>query len=447
MTAGRKGPEPHNGDVSRSTSVRAMTARPMAAGTRAVMAARALDRPLALLATMAFVTQIGVAVMLPLLPLYATQLGATPFVLGLLTSAHALTSAAGQLVGGFLTERFAARRLVATGIGVYAGANILIATATASLPLVAFRAVAGFGGGLNQVAERLYLTEATERSRRAFANGILSAAGAAGSVAGPAVGGLLAAVSDLHVPFLIVGATSALATVLALFLPRPPTRTTVDVDRLDATTPGSAVADSLGSDEGGHVQEHGRRTIVALFLSNTALMAGFGAFITTYAPFTTGKLGWSTVEVGLAWAMFGLGSVLLGPWLARRADLTGRRRMAILGSIPVVFFPIALAFGSALPVVFSLSIVAGGGLTAFEASWYALLASATDDGRRGRAFGTVTALSSLGVVIGAMGAARIWEVGDIRAAVLLPAVAFMLAGLSLLMHPRDRPLEPEPSKA
>jgi len=413
-----------------------MTASARAGAARAMAAVRGLDRPLTLLAGMAFVTQIGVAVMLPLLPLYATQIGATPFVLGLLTSAHAVASAIGQLAGGFLTERFASRRLVATGIGVYAGANILIATATAAIPLIAFRALAGLGGGVNQIAERLYLTDVSERSRRAFANGILSAAGAAGSVMGPAVGGLLVAVSDLRVPFLLVGTTSALATLGALFLPRPSVRAEAGVEppaAIPLADEGMAI--STQTDPG---HEHGRRPIVALFLSNLAAMAGFGAFITTYAIFATGNLGWSAAEVGIVFAMFGLGSVILGPWLARRADLTGRRRMAVLGCIPVVFLPVVMALGLPRPAIYAVTIIAGGGLTAFESSWFALLAAATDEGRRGRIFGIVTALSSLGIAIGAMGAARAWELVDIHVAVLLAAVTFGLAGLAMLAHPTDR---------
>jgi MFS family permease len=322
---------------------------------------------------------------------------------------------------------------VATGIGVYAGANILIATATAAIPLIAFRALAGLGGGVNGIAERLYLTEVTERSRRAFANGILSAAGAAGSVMGPAVGGLLVAVSDLRVPFLLVGVTSALATLGALFLPRPSVRAEAGVEPPAATPLGNEATPEI---DPGH--DHGRRPIVALFLSNLAAMAGFGAFITTYAIFATGNLGWSAAEVGIVFAMFGLGSVMLGPWLARRADLTGRRRMAILGCIPVVFLPIVMALGLPRPAIYAVTIVAGGGLTAFESSWYALLAAATDEGRRGRIFGVVSALSSLGIAIGALGATRAWELVDIHVAVLVAAVTFGLAGLAMLAHPTDR---------
>jgi len=401
-----------------------------AGGGGAIGALRGLSRSLALLAGMAFVTQIGVAVMLPLLPLYATQVGATPFVLGLLTSGHAVAAAVGQLAGGFLTERFAARRLVAAGIGVYAAANILIATTTAAIPLIAFRSLAGLGGGVNGIAERLYLTEATDRARRAFANGLLSAAGAAGSVLGPAIGGLLVAVSDLRLPFLLVGATSALATLGALFLPRP------SVPEGAELVPAAAGSPAVVIEPDGQAPD--RRPIVTLFFSNLAAMAGFGAFITTYAIFTTGNLGWSAAEVGIVFAMFGLGSIILGPWLARRADLGGRRRMAVLGCIPVVFLPVVMVLGMPRPVIYAVTIVAGGGLTAFESSWYALLAGATDEGRRGRVFGIVTGLSNLGVAIGAMGAARAWELSDIRVAVLTCSLTFGLAGLAMLAHPPDR---------
>ncbi|HYU49284.1 MAG TPA: MFS transporter, partial [Candidatus Limnocylindria bacterium] len=385
-----------------------------------------------------FITQLGMAVMLPLLPLYATQLGASPTVLGLLTAAFGVTNAIGQLTGGFLAERFPARRLVPTGIGVYAAANVLIATAAAAVPLVAFRALAGLGAGLNQVAERLYVTQVTASARRAFANGVLSAAGAAGQVLGPAIGGLLAAVSDLRVPFILVGFTSALATGAALFLPRPRRASVTATPDLAGAADGMPALTAADASDALSTAPLARRPLAILLVSNLALMSGFGAFITTYAPFATANLGWSKAEVGIVFSMFGLGSVALGPWLARRADRTGRRRMAIVGVIPVVAFTLALALALPRPVLYATAIVGGGGLTAFEASWFALLAGATDDGRRGRAFGFVTAVSNLGIVVGAMLAAQAWELVDIRLGVILPSISLALAGTTLLAYPGDR---------
>jgi MFS family permease len=394
---------------------------------------------------MAFVTQIGISIMLPLLPLYATSLGATPTVLGLLTSSFAILIAVGQLGGGYLVERVAPRRLVSLGIGTYAAANVLISTAGAALPLIAFRSLAGLGSGVNQVSERLYVAQAIDRTRLAFANGVLSAAGSAGSVLGPTVGGLLVGVSNLHVPFLVVSATSALAFVGSLFLPKPPREGPGSVATATATTQApvepAAGAKSVEPTPGSRFAWSGAtKILVLLFLIQTSFQAGFGAFITTYAVFTQERLGWATAEVGLVFSAFGLGSILLGPVLANLADRRGRRDVAILGSALVLLFPIVFVAELPRPVLYLVSILGGAGVTALEASYFALLADATDGGRRGRAYGWISALSSLGIVVGATGASQLWDrTGDVGLGLLTTAIGLALVIGFLLLYPRDLP--------
>ena len=102
---------------------------------------------LIVLATISFVSQLGIAIMLPLLPLYGLSLGASPTQLGLMTSAFAVANAAAQFGSGFLMDRFGSRRFVLVGTGVYASANALIATAPTALALITYRGLAGLGGG------------------------------------------------------------------------------------------------------------------------------------------------------------------------------------------------------------------------------------------------------------------------------------------------------------
>ena len=389
---------------------------------------------------MAFITQVGVSIMLPLLPLYATSLGATPTVLGLLTSSFAILIAVGQLAGGYLVERVAPRRLVSLGIGTYAAANVLISTAGAALPLIAFRSLAGLGSGVNQVSERLYVAQAIDRTRLAFANGVLSAAGSAGSVLGPTVGGLLVGVSNLHVPFLVVAATSTLAAIGSLFLPKPPTEA-----KGRAAEPTNTGAPAETSATKPHVGRRftwsaATRILVLLFLVQTSFQAGFGAFITTYAVFVQERLGWATAEVGLVFSAFGLGSILFGPFLANLADRRGRRDVAILGAGLILLFPIVFVAEAPRVILYPVSVVAGAGVTALEASYFALLADATDGGRRGRAYGWISALSSLGIVVGATAASQLWErTGDVGLGLLMTAVGLVFVVGFLLLYPRDRP--------
>jgi MFS family permease len=377
---------------------------------------RGLDRSLALLAAIAFITQIGVAIMLPLLPLYAVQLGASPIVLGLLTSVFALTNAGGQLLAGFASDRTGPRRLLPVGMGLYAASNVLISTATSAASLIVWRGFAGLGGGTTIVAERLYIRRVVDQARLAFANGLLSAAGSAGQVAGPAIGGLLAAVSDLRVPFIIVGVTSTLAAIGALFLPRI-----------------RDVASSAAAASYAHVRLD-RRGLAILLLANLALNAGYGSFITTYAPFAQGSMGWTTAEIGILFSLFGLGSITIGPWLGAAADRWGRRQVGAFSVIPIWIFSTALVASVPSLLLYPIAIAAGGGLAGFSAAWFAMLGLATGGPRGGRAFGTVSALSSLGIVAGALTAARLWESIDIRAGMLVTLVGIAAAGVALYAY-------------
>jgi MFS family permease len=403
---------------------------------------RGLSPAIALLGAMAFITQVGVSIMLPLLPLYATSLGATPTVLGLLTSSFAILIAVGQLGGGYLVERVAPRRLVSLGIGTYAAANVLISTAGAALPLIAFRSLAGLGSGVNQVSERLYVAQAIDRTRLAFANGVLSAAGSAGAVLGPTVGGLLVGVSDLRLPFLVVSGTSALAFIGSLFLPKPPAEAPAKAAESQATETTGAIEPIEPAVGRRFAWSTATKVLVLLFLIQTSFQAGFGAFITTYAVFTQERLGWATAEVGLVFSAFGLGSILLGPVLANLADRRGRRDVAILGAGLVLLFPIVFVAELPRPVLYLVSVVGGAGVTALEASYFALLADATDGGRRGRAYGWISALSSLGIVFGATAASQLWDrTGDVGLGLLTTAVGLALVIGFLLLYPRDRPTE------
>jgi MFS family permease len=382
---------------------------------------RRLETPHLVLAAITFVSSLGIGVMLPLIPLYARSLGASPLQLGLLTSGFAVANAVGQLSSGWLSDRVGARRFIRAGIATYAGANVLIASAANAVVLIAFRALAGLGAGIDFVATRLYLTQVSDPNRLALYNGVLSAVYSTGQVAGPAFGGLVAMAGGLRLPFLIVGLCSSIAFLCSLLLPRPVT----------GATPATAAVDD------------GARGLVSgpaavLLLSQALLLAGYGAFVTTYAPLATTVLGWSTAEVGIVFSIFGAGSILLGPPLSGLADRTGHRRVASLACLPVTLFGVTLVLGFPRPVLYAVTFLAGGSITAYGAAWFAMLARVSPVARRGRTFGVVSAGSNLGMVFGAMTASAIWQRAGLREALAFASVPVALAGATLLLLPSER---------
>jgi predicted MFS family arabinose efflux permease len=374
--------------------------------------------------------------MLPLLPLYAQDLGATPDQLGLMVSSFAVTQTIGQLGSGAMLGVISARRQMPLGQGAYAAANVLIATANAAVPLIVFRALAGLGGGLSIIAERLYIARVADQARLAFTNGIVSAAGSAGSVFGPLVGGAaILAANDLRVPFILVAITASVAMVSAIaFLPPEPVR--------PPSAAGSAAeAGAAATTEGARPTRWASiRPLLTLSLWNLGFSAAYGAWITSFGPLATTRLGMPAGLVPWIFGAFGIGSIVLGPVLARWADLRDRRTMVAIGSSLVLLNVMAMILAAPIWVVFGTAIFAGGGLAAAQSSWFALLTVATDGGRRGRSFGYVTALSNLGVVIGATVGSRAWQLsGDVTNAMWVANACVVLAVASLLFVRRDRP--------
>ena len=376
-----------------------------------------LDTPVLILTAISFVSSLGIAVMLPLIPLYAVSLGASPWQLGLLTSAFAIANAVSQLAAGLLIDRFGARVFIRGGIATYAGANFLIATAASAPILIGYRMLAGLGTGVNLVAGRIYLAQITDPMKMAFTNGVLSAAFSAGQVAGPAFGGIVTALADLRLPFLLVGLTSGMAFIGSLLLPRASERT-VAAPRLQASSEPTGVF---------------TRPAIILLIAQFCLLAGYGGFITTYAPLATTVLGWSTREVGIVFSFFGAGSIVLGPWLSHLADRIGRPLIAALACIPIALFGVGLVLALPRPVLYVITIAAGGGLTAFTAAWFALLAEAAPSARRGRTFGVISAASNLGTVVGAMTASAIWQRMHLSAAMLSVTVPVIVGGAAMLL--------------
>ena len=378
-------------------------------------ALRDLRGPLGVLASMLFVSQLGIGVMLPIIPLYAISLGASPRDLGLLTTAFSLANVAAQLGMGFLLDRVDPRIPMRVGIATYAGANFLISTAASVPSLLAYRALAGLGGGANLVADRVYLSRIGDPERLAYLNGLLGSAGSAGALMGPAIGGLLAQVADLRAPFLVVAATSTVAFLASLRLVRAP-----------------AAAVSAGA---GIVVSAFNRSVIVLLVANTLLLSTFGAFITTFAPYTTTAFSWSTAEVGIVFSIFAIGSLAAAPFGAI-ADRRGRRLVGTYATLPVLFFALSLVLALPRPVIYAAALGAGAGISTFGACWFALLTEASPEARRGRTFGVVNAISTLGVVIGANGAAALWELYDIRSGLVFAGVGAALAGLTLNFLPR-----------
>ena len=161
----------------------------------------------------AFIDMVGLTMIMPLLPFYAEQLGASATVVGLLIAAFSLAQLLVAPLWGRSSDRYGRRPAILAGLLVTAVAYVLFGFAS-SLPLLLLsRLLQGVGGGTIGVVQA-YVADASPVDQRTRSLGWLSAVTSLGAVAGPAFGSLMIAIGGRSAPGL---AAAALALLVAGF--------------------------------------------------------------------------------------------------------------------------------------------------------------------------------------------------------------------------------------
>jgi len=177
---------------------------------------------LALLSFAMLIVSLDQYIVVVALPDIARDLGYSAQTLQSVISAYAVASAGFLLFGGRAADLLGRRRILATGLALYAVAALAGGLATNPGMLLAARVVQGLGGALVfPTTLALINTTFSEGQARNRALGIWGGAGAAGLVIGVLLGGLLTQVFGWEAVFLVNVALAGPALLLAFVLIPP----------------------------------------------------------------------------------------------------------------------------------------------------------------------------------------------------------------------------------
>lgn len=180
------------------------------------------NRETAMLALLSFamlIVSLDQYIVVVALPDIARDLGYSARTLQSVISAYAVASAGFLLFGGRAADLLGRRRILATGLALYAGASLAGACATGPGLLLTARAFQGLGGALVfPTTLALINTTFAEGPARNRALGIWGGAGAAGLVIGVLLGGVLTQAFGWQAVFLVNVALAGPALLLAFVL-------------------------------------------------------------------------------------------------------------------------------------------------------------------------------------------------------------------------------------
>ena len=378
---------------------------------------------------------IGFSVLIPILPLFAQRLGATPLEVALLLAIYALAQLLFSPLWGWVSDRVGRRPVLLVSLFGTVCSFVVLAFADSIAALYAARLLAGFFAATIGAAQAV-VTDVTRPEGRARGMAVIGAAFGAGMIVGPMLGGILSAF-DEKLPFYAVAALAAANWALAFWrLPesRPPALSPLgsfEFWRALVPTPLRLVA-----------AVHERRVGIYLYLF-FHLFTAFAVLESLITLYLGARFGATMLDVGLLFAWIGLVLVLTqGVALRRLVRRLDEPRLVVLG---LAAMGIGLALLPALPgfgwFYAAGAVIAFGNGIAIPA-FTSLFSKACRAERAGELMGESQAMATTGRIVGPVcGGLLMQSVSP--GAPFFVAGAMMLAALALFQAARPILVVPE----
>jgi DHA1 family tetracycline resistance protein-like MFS transporter len=341
-----------------------------------------------------FIDTVGFGIVLPLLPYFAEQFGATPLTVTLLATVYSFAQFVFAPIWGRFSDRLGRRPIILLTLGGLVVGYVALTLANSLLLLFLARAFTG-AMAANMGVVSAYITDITSVEDRAKGMGRIGAAHGLGFIVGPAIGGLFAgsdpANLNLQLPFIIAAGLSATAFGLALFSIRetvsPETR---DLAAHHQRSPFRVFRDAIRLPQ---------LALLLLLLTMTPFV--FSAIETTFVMWSERALGWGPWRNGQIYTFMGL--IAAGTqWflVGRLTRRFGERRLIRAGAVFIgvgVFMLPFMAGSLGLCVAFSLIVF---GVSINNPSINSLISRYASPTERGSLLGVSSSCSALARIIG-----------------------------------------------
>ncbi len=371
---------------------------------------------LAVLFGVVIVDLVGFGIVMPILPFYADEHGASATELGTIFTAYAAAQFVCAPLWGRLSDRIGRRPVMLGTIAGTALSLLLLGLAPSLLWIFAARCLAGAFAANIGVASA-YIADVTPDEERTRWMGMLGASFGVGFVLGPAIGGILAPFGHA-VPMLAAAGLAAVNLAFAIVSLREPPRHAAGAGGLPSSR-AALLRDPL---------------VRRLCLVNLAFSIGVTQLETMFAFFMKDRFGYGVRDV----AFFLVGMAVLmgaiqGGGMRALAARFPERTLIIAGALLLAAGFAGLPQAGSLGALLAALAAAAIGRAVFQPSLMSMTSVAAAAGARGMVMGTFQASAAIARVAGPLAAGWLYD-RDLGgpfwlAAFLCLAVAWAARGL------------------
>jgi len=326
---------------------------------------------------------------LPIMSPFATSLGASTFLTGLVVGMYSFSNTIGNLASGFLTDKRGPYLILFLGLSLSGGSLTLYSFVDDPWMLLLVRFIHGLTAGLIVPAAFTYLANTTPKEKKGKGSAVSGAFVGLAAVIGPAFSGIVASKTSEATVLAVTAVIMITLAVLSIFFLQVKQTSTKKKEK----TPQSTEQVSWYT-----LFKNG--TLMKTFLGSFFLMFSQGV-LAYMLPLKVMELGFDTKTSGLLMSTFGIVAICI-------FLLPTNRLFDIIPSIYTLAFGMAMmglgllliSFTSNITLLYVVMGVYGIGFSFLFPSLNSLLIESTDASYRGKAYGYFYSFFSIGVVVG-----------------------------------------------
>ena len=390
---------------------------------------RGLPNEVAVLSLIAFFVAIGFGIVAPAIPVFARSFGVSALAASSVVSVFAFMRFASAPISGLWVNRFGERIVLTTGLLIVSLSSFFAGFAQDFNYLLILRGAGGLGSTMFTVAAfslllRIVAPEKRGRAAAAYQGGFL-----VGGLAGPAIGGIVIAIS-LRAPFFFYSFTLLLAAgASAFFLKAHDKQTNQLKERSKVSTSLQAFATALKN----------RAYTAALSVNLATGFVSFGIRSSIVPLFVVEELKASPSLIGFGFLATSLTQAALLSYAGKSTDLKGRRPSMIFGTSVLFFSVIVLvAFENTTGYLISMAI-AGIGAAFMGAAPAAVIGDVTGGKNSGPVVAAFQMTSDLGLIIGPVVAGALVDSVGFGWAFMTGALVSLVAVFFSVIMPETKP--------
>lgn len=307
---------------------------------------------------------------------------------GMIISAFFLAYSMTQLIGGYLVDRFGARRVLSSAVAVWSLGTAASGAVHNAIGLAATRAMTGAGEAVFPAGGSVAITEHFDKSQMARAKSVLQSGASVGFAIGSIVITSLIAAHSWQMMFFVLGGVGLLLSAALFFVMKPANDSPVIKDKIES--------DSEKKRIGALLKNSLTWKITLVYFFTNIVFWGLQSWLPSYWVKVKGM---SMVQMG-AYSMIppalGFISFLTCGWLLDRFFHQKEKYLICIGSAVSAIFIYLMANEESIPLAFAYLSVSNVFLNAISISVFVSIMKHFPQNTVGTATGLINSLAQLG---------------------------------------------------